>query len=318
MPRAIGANCRLLTFPEATYGTAPGGNWRRMPFLSCDLGAEQPLLDADVIGISTNRDPAAPFLDGVTVQGQAVVPLDIVNIGHWLRLLLGLPTTTGSAPNFVHTYGSGAATLPSNSIEIGYPDVPSYDVCTGVRADTMEIDFSPTGLATASVGLMGQGSQRSGTSAGGTPTTAAYTAFHKAQGSITMDEADLAQVTGARLSYANSMEMVRTIRADRKVEGVDPGIARATGQITLRFESVDLLAQAQIGAPAEFAFAFTIDEHRSLTFTLHQVYLALAKTPIEGPAGVEASFEFRAAFNAAATRMMTAELRNGQAAGEYA
>ncbi len=318
MPRAIGANCRLLTFPEATYGTAPGGNWRRMPFLSCDLGAEQPLLDADVIGISTNRDPAAPFLDGVTVQGQAVVPVDLVNIGHWLRLLLGPPTTTGSAPNFVHTYGSGAATLPSNSIEIGYPDLPTYDVCTGVRADTMEIDFSPTGPATASFGLMGQGSLRSGTSASGTPTTAAYTAFHKAQGSIAMDEADLAQVTGARLSYANSMEMVRTIRADRKVEGVDPGIARATGQITLRFESIDLLAQAQIGAPAEFAFAFTIDEHRSLTFTLHQVYLALAKTPIEGPAGIEASFEFRAAFNAAATRMMTAVLRNAQAASDYA
>lgn len=25
-----------------------------------------------------------------------------------------------------------------------YPDVPSFDVCTGVRADTLEIDFSPT------------------------------------------------------------------------------------------------------------------------------------------------------------------------------
>jgi hypothetical protein len=224
----------------------------------------------------------------------------------------------GTEPNFIHTFSAGAAGLPSNSIEIGYPDVPSYDVCTGVRADTLEIDFSPTGPATASFGLMGQGSVRSGTSGGGTPTTAAYTAFHKAQGSITMDEADLAQVTGAQLSYANSMEMVRTIRADRKVEGVDPGIARATGQITLRFESIDLLAQAQIGAPAEFAFAFTIDEHRSLTFTLHQVYLALAKTPIEGPAGVEASFEFRAAYSAAASRMMTAVLRNQQAGTEYA
>ena len=39
MPRAIGANCRLLMLPEVTYGTAPGSNWRRMPFLSCDLGA---------------------------------------------------------------------------------------------------------------------------------------------------------------------------------------------------------------------------------------------------------------------------------------
>ena len=220
MPRAIGANCRLLMLPETTYGTAPGSNWRRMPFLSCDLGAEQPLLDADVIGVGSNRDPAAPFLDTVTVAGQAVVPVDLINIGHWLRLLLGAPATTGST-NFIHTFGSGAASLPSNAMEIGYPDVPSFDVCTGVRADTLEMDFTPTGAATATFGLLGQGSVRTGATSGGTPTSAAYTAFNKAQGSITRSGSALAQVTGARLTYANGMEAVRTIRADRRVEGVD-------------------------------------------------------------------------------------------------
>ena len=318
MPRAIGANCRLLMTPEATYGTAPSGDWLRMPFLSCDLGAEQPLLDADVIGVGSSRDPAAPFLDTVTVQGQTVVPVDLVNIGHWLRLLLGPPTTTGTSPNFIHSFGSGAAALPSNSIEIGYPDVPNYDLCTGVRADTLEIDFSPTGPATATFGLMGQGSTRGASSGGGTPTSAAYTAFNKAQGAISRNGAALAQVTGARLTYANGMEMVRTIRADRKVEGVDPGIARATGQITARFADTTLLTQAQNNAPAEFAFSYTIDANRSLTFTLHEAYLALAKTPVEGPGGVEASFEFRAAYNATAARMMTAVLKNQQAGAEYA
>jgi hypothetical protein len=318
MPRAIGANCRLLMIPEATYGTAPAGDWLRMPFLSCDLGAEQPLLDADVIGVGSSRDPAAPFLDTVTVQGQAVVPVDLINIGHWLRLLLGPPATTGTSPNFIHSFGSGAAALPSNSVEIGYPDVPNYDLCTGVRADTLEIDFSPTGPATATFGLMGQGSTRGASSSGGTPTSAAYTAFHKAQGTISRNGSALAQVTGARLTYANGMEMVRTIRADRKVEGVDPGIARATGQITARFADTTLLTQAQNNAAAEFAFSYTIDANRSLTFTLHEVYLALAKTPVEGPGGVEAAFEFRAAYNATATRMMTAVLKNQQAGTEYA
>ena len=318
MPRAIGANCRLLMIPEATYGTAPSGDWLRMPFLSCDLGAEQPLLDADVIGVGSSRDPAAPFLDTVTVQGQAVVPVDLNNIGHWLRLLLGPPNTTGTSPNFIHSFGSGAAALPSNSVEIGYPDVPNYDLCTGVRADTLEIDFSPTGPATATFGLMGQGSTRGTSSSGGTATSAAYTAFNKAQGAISRNGAALAQVTGARLTYANGMEMVRTIRADRKVEGVDPGIARATGQITARFADTTLLNQAQNNAAAEFAFGYTIDANRSLTFTLYEVYLALAKTPVEGPGGVEASFEFRAAFNATATRMMTTVLQNQQAGTEYA
>lgn len=318
MPRAIGANCHIHMFPETVYGTAPGGNWRRMPFLSCDLGAEQPLLDADVIGVGSSRDPAAPFLDTLTVQGQAVVPVDLINIGHWLRLLLGPPTTTGTSPDFVHTFGSGAAALPSNSIEIGYPDVPSYDLCTGVRADTLEIDFSPTGPATATFGLMGQGSTRGASSAGGTPTSAAYTAFHKAQGAIGRSGAALAQVTGARLTFSNNLEAVRTIRADRRVEGVDPGVTEATGQITMRFENTTLLTQAQDGTSASFEFAYTINANRSLTVTLHEVYLALAKTPIEGPAGVEASFDLRAAFNATATRMMTVVLRNQQQASEYA
>jgi hypothetical protein len=178
--------------------------------------------------------------------------------------------------------------------------------------------FTPTGAATATFGLLGQGSVRTGATSGGTPTSAAYTAFNKAQGSITRSSVALAQVTGARLTYANGMEAVRTIRADRRVEGVDPGIARCTGQITVRFENTTLLAQAQAGTSAEFALAFTIDANRSLTITLHEVYLALAKTPIEGPAGVEASFDFRAAFNATATRMMTAVLRNQQAGTEYA
>jgi hypothetical protein len=52
---------------------------------------------------------------------------------------------------------------------------------------------------------------------------------------------------------------------------------------------------------------------RRLTVTLHRTYLALAKTPIQGPQGIEAAFDFRCAFDAAAGRMMTVTLRNGVA-----
>jgi hypothetical protein len=77
-----------------------------------------------------------------------------------------------------------------------------------------------------------------------------------------------------------------------------------------RFLSLDVRCPAQAGTPAELALAFTMDANRSLTITLYEVYLALAKTPIEGPAGVEESFDFRAAFNATATWLMTTVLRN--------
>lgn len=313
MTRAIGANSKLHMAVEAVYGTPPVGGWRLMPFLTCDLGAEQPFIDADVIGLAPNRDVAPPFRDIVTVQGQAVVPVDLEFIGDWLRLLLGPPTTTGLDPNRVHTFVSGAAALPSNSIEMAFPSVPSFDVISGLRADTMEIDASPSGPVTATFGLIGQGSTRSATSSAGTPTTRAYTAFNKAQGAIRRNAASLAQITGGRLNFSNTMEMVRTIRDDLRIEGVDPGITRATGQVTSRFADTVLLGDATSGAPIALEFEYRISADRRLTITLHEAYLALAKTPIQGPAGIEANFEFRAAFNPAAGQMMTVVLRNAVA-----
>jgi hypothetical protein len=51
---------------------------------------------------------------------------------------------------------------------------------------------------------------------------------------------------------------------------------------------------------------------------LHEVYLALAKAPIAGSAGVEAASDLRTAFKITATRMMTVVLENQQASTETA
>jgi hypothetical protein len=163
------------------------------------------------------------------------------------------------------------------------------------------------------MGNCGRASTRAATSSAGTPTTRGYTAFNKAQGAIKRNGAALAQITGGSLSFANGIEIVRTIRDDLRIEGVDPGLARATGQITSRFENTLLLDDAANNAALEVAFEYRISASRRLTVTLHETYLALAKTPIQGPAGIEAAFEFRAAFNPAAGRMMTVTLRNGVA-----
>jgi hypothetical protein len=313
MARAIGANSKIHMAVEATYGTPPGGNWRLMPIVNFDLGAEQPFIDADVIGLATNRDVAPPFRDIVTVQGRAEVPVDLEYIGDWLRLLLGPPTTTGTAPDFQHVFVSGAASLPSNSIEQAMPDVPNYAVSSGVRADTFQIDFSPSGAATATLTLVAQGSTRLNTSSAGTPTMRDYVAFNKAQGVIRRNGASLAQITGGQLSFSNGIEIVRTIRNDLRIEGADPGLSRATGQVTSRFADTLLLDDAVNNNAIELEFEYRISPTRRLTFTLHKTYLSVAKTPIQGPQGIEASFDFRCAFDATAGRMMTVTLRNAVA-----
>ncbi|GGJ42504.1 hypothetical protein [Neoroseomonas lacus] len=130
---------------------------------------------------------------------------------------------------------------------------------------------------------------------------------------------------GTRPSGCYQPEPRRSDRRGRAVLSAHPTIrseaARSKAKVAIMVllsEPTILLTQAQNKAPVEFAFSYAIDANRSLTITLHEVYLALAKTPIEEPAGVEASFVFREAFNVTAAQMMTAVLRNQQAGTKYA
>jgi hypothetical protein len=316
MARQQGAAAQLYAIQETVYGTSPSGNWRRLPFESCDLGPEQALIEANVLGVGTGRHPAQPFRDTLNVTGNVVVPIDQNNIGIWLRLMFGLPGTTGSAPNFTHVFKAGAtlANMPSSSFEVAYPDVPHYDVIAGVRADTMEIGFEPTGKATASFGLVGQGSATDTTSDAGTPVAFTYVPFNRAQGTITRSGSPLGNVTGATLSVSNNHEVVRTIRNDLKIEGADAGLTSVSGQITVRFADTVLLAQARDGTATEIALGFSVNADRSLIFRMPKTVLALAKTPIEGPAGVQASFDFQAFLDATDETALVATLKNATAA----
>jgi len=85
---------------ETTYGTPPASGLTRMPFASTSLGAEQPLLNSELLGYG--RDPLAPIKDVVTADGDVVVPLDAEAFGFWLKAAFGAPTTTGAEAPYTH------------------------------------------------------------------------------------------------------------------------------------------------------------------------------------------------------------------------
>jgi hypothetical protein len=94
MARAQGARALMALAFETTYGTPPASGFTRMPFASTTLGAEQPLLNSELLGYG--RDPLAPIKDAVTADGDVVVPIDAEAFGFWLKAAFGAPTTTGS------------------------------------------------------------------------------------------------------------------------------------------------------------------------------------------------------------------------------
>ena len=331
MSRAYGWNACLLLGFEQTYGIPPGEGdvsvFHKIPFISSDLDSAQGLIASNVLGLG--RDPTQPYQDVINVEGDVVVPVDLRNIGYWLKAVLGDPGSRpvqekglvwdGNIVCYHHTFNSGEVSLPSLSLELGMPEIPEFPLFTGVRANSMAFNFQRSGEAQATVNLIGQGETRQTKTKDTTPHEASYTRFSQFQGSIKVvrhevtrheGASPLGNVTSASLTYSNNLEKIETIRDDGKIEGVDPGVASLTGNLAIRYADNTLMDTARSGEPIDLELAYIIDSSRQLIIQCHEVYLPKPKRSISGPNGIEASYDFQGAFNAAHGNMVTVTLTN--------
>jgi hypothetical protein len=130
------------------------------------------------------------------------------------------------------------------------------------------------------------------------------------QGSIKRAGSAVGNLTGGSITYSNNLEKIETIRDDGLIEGADPTIAALTGRIDVRFADTTLIDLAAGGTPVDLEFAYTLSALAKLVLTAHEVYLPRPKLAVEGPGGVQASFDFRGAKNTAAACMLTVTLTN--------
>jgi hypothetical protein len=313
MATARGARTILLAKEEGTYGTNPGGvDFRQFPFVPpLDLGGAQALLDSPVIGLSTGRDPADPFYDAVTVDGSFGIPIDLVDIGFWLKMLMGAPTSAGST-NFTHTFKSGTATaLPSFTAEVGYPDVPTYLLMTGCKAGGLTINAAPTGRPSATINVLAQDVTRAGTSVDASPTlSSGYQQFNIFQGTISRNNTALGFVTAASFTFSNGLEPIRDIGSGTNIREALEQDTTIGGQITVRLSETTLLTDSEGTAPIELDLSLVIDANRSIEFTLPRVFLPRRKATVQGRAGVDVTFDLRGAFDATAGCAMQVVLKN--------
>jgi hypothetical protein len=308
MARAYGSRAQMNVAFETVYGTPPASGYRTMPFASSGLGAMQPLLENELLGFG--RDPLAPIKDAVTADGRIAVPIDVENLGFWLKAAFGAPTTTGTTPK-VHTFQSGGLVLPSMAIELGYPEVPQYAMNAGCMVDRLRWNMERSGQLRMDVDIVAQGENApSATTGAGTPTSYALTRFGNFNGSISRDGSALGNIESAEFIYSNNLDRVETIRSDGKIDGADPTIASLTGRIVARFADTTLLTQAINGTPCELISLYSLGANAQFQFTAHAVYLPRPKVSVEGPKGIRVEFEWQAAKAASPARMCTAVLTN--------
>lgn len=309
MARAYGWNAQLLLAEETEYGEMPANNYRKIPFISTTLDSEQNLVSSNVLGLG--RDPTQPFQDVINVDGDMVVPVDMRNIGVWLKAIFGIPSTEDVDDGvYTHSFESGKIVIPSYTLEVGLPEVPQFIRFMGVRANSIAFNFQRSGEAQVALNLIGQGESGETTAIDTNPEVYKYTRVSQFQGFIKSNGALLANITAASATYSNNLEKIETIRNDGKVEAIDLGVASLSGSISARYGDNELLDKARAGTPVDVELGYQLSDNLKLVITCHEVYLPKPKRTIDGPNGIECSYDFQGAKNEEIGRMMTVKLTN--------
>lgn len=313
--RARGIISELYGAFESSFATpvASGSYWQ-LPFYSDSLGETQGLSEDPELGFG--REPQEPSRDARNVDGDIVAPGRLAPLGVWLKGLLGAPTTTGSSPDFTHTFTTGAETLPSMTLEkklksgafLQYP---------GIVANQLNVALERGGNPRFNVGFLGTKENKLTSSGAGTPTKLTSPKFQNFQGTLKADRGSgfqaFALVTSFNFTWNNGLEAIPEIGDGGVVQNIDPGQPSLSGGFDVRFTDFTNYDEAANNNTLAIELMWELSANRYLKITFHRVRLPKVKHEISGPGGIEVSYDWRGEYDSNAGASMTVELANDQA-----
>jgi hypothetical protein len=201
------------------------------------------------------------------VEGDLGVIVTPNAIGALLAALLGAPSTTGTNPNYTHTF-TPKTTIPTFTVEaqsgVGIFRVP------GAVVNEMEFSHSATGLLEATARYLGRDKTTQGTAATPTVETVVFT---PTQVSLSVDSGSL-QTYGEdlrlRLSYPK--EVIQTFGSSTPFDILPTGEGDITLETTVVFDSTagaNWLTRYTTGTSIPVSVAWTKDTNTSITVTFN-------------------------------------------------
>lgn len=313
MPQAKGYKGRLVLDYESTYATDPVSPVGiGLPFNSLDVTAKQTLVDPATI--TGRRDAVAPIPGNISVDGSLVVPIGIIDIGYWLKGLLGAPTTTGST-NYTHVFKT-AAVPPSLVLEKGFTDITQYFKYNGCKISNFKLPFGGDGELTASMDIMGAKETAGTTEYDSTPTAVTFNRLSQFQASIKEGGSALTgSVMSGEFTINNNLDgSIYTVGSSGQRGSIPEGLLAANGTIKTLFQDRTLIDKGSAGTESSLEVIFTIDSNNSLSFLFPEIRYERISPPISGPAGVMVDLAWRAYYqNDVGNSAVIVTLKNTQA-----
>lgn len=303
MAQAKGMEAQVLGgVKEATYNTHPNvgnGTTIKLPVIyPVTLNATRNLIKSNVI--RGRRDAYKPYQGNMDLNGTLNVPLDLINIGYWLQMMLGDPVTTGNSAPYTHTW-QVPDSLDSWVIELGYTDIVQYFRYNGIKASSLGFNFGGDGEMQVSVGLVGSGSELIAATSmdGGTPTSQAFTPFYFSHAAIKEGGSTVATVSSCNFTIDNGLGTgaENYLIGGSGARGIlTEGECLVTGTLSAVFESETLYEKAVNGTESSIQITLTNGSY-SLDLLMGELMYDKQQPGVPGPAGIFVEMPFQAYFD---------------------
>lgn len=315
MAQARGFKSQVVIDFETTFGTDPASpNGLGMPINSWGVTASRALNSAQTI--TGTRNPVQPFQGNVSVEGNAIVPVDLIAFGYWLKAMFGAPDTTGASPTYTHEFTIGD-TQPSLVVEksFDFGASKSYIKQNGVKVSSMEITFGGDGELVANLSIVGATeAQPTGTPYDATVTTVSLNRVNNFQAAITEGGSAIATITDLTLRIDFGLDTENRIVGGGGVLGDIPeGIVAVSGSLSALYTDNTLLDKGYGVTESSLAVTLTNATH-SLKLEVPELFYQWSTPGITGPQGVKQDMEFQGFYNNGSdASAFVATLINGQA-----
>lgn len=192
---------------------------------------------------------------------------------------------------YKHVWLSGAASLPTFSVERGFPDLqdPFFQRIIGCYANSIEIPMEQEGDSIGTLNVIAREALRAPITVEASPEIVAVDMFDGAFNRITVGGVSGVAVSSGNLTMTNNMDPVYLMNGSELMDEATPGTFAATGEATARFRggADTILQAAETFASTEIVYEKGTAVGWSLSIKMPNCKIKIPRIDIGGPGGVD-------------------------------